>query len=96
LGPVTACCHAQTIELKTTKHMQPLAVPSTFFHPGLGPAKAVLNSKTKKNPKQNQKKNQPNHKGCTRLVNTTNICIKGYSIIDTVAETNEIQNHNTQ
>jgi hypothetical protein len=33
--------------------MQPLlAVTSTFSHPGLGPAKAVLNSK--QNPKQNQ------------------------------------------
>jgi hypothetical protein len=56
LGPVTACCNAQTIELKTTKHMQPLAVPSTFFHPGLGPAKAVLNSKTKKKSKTKSEK----------------------------------------
>jgi hypothetical protein len=35
-------------ELQWAKHIQPLlAVPSTFSHPGLGPAKAVLNRKNK-------------------------------------------------
>jgi len=41
---------------------KPLAVPSTFSHPGLGPAKAVLNRKQTNNHKSVSKKIKPTNK----------------------------------
>lgn len=46
-----------------TNHINKLlAVPSTFFHPGLGPAKAVLNGKKKKEREKRRRKKKKREK----------------------------------
>lgn len=61
-----------------TNHINKLlAVPSTFFHPGLGPAKAVLNGKKKKRERKEEERKKRERKDNTKqkikLKNNENI-----------------------